>query len=93
VKIGVRSGEFVGVLPSYAVAKELALGEFLDLRVQEPLPAIVLGLTTQCRPVEPSLLHDMTQCIEGALGSPASPGLALRKPNGKATQSVRRPTR
>ena len=94
VKIGVRSGEFVGVLPSYAVAKELALGEFLDLHVQEPLPAIVLGLTTQCRPVEPSPLHDMTQCIEGALGAPASPGLALRKPNnGKATQSVRRPTR
>jgi molybdate transport repressor ModE-like protein len=57
VKIGVRNGEFVGVLPRYAVAKELALGEFLEVRVQEPLPGIALGLTTQRRPVEASPLH------------------------------------
>jgi DNA-binding transcriptional LysR family regulator len=61
VKIGVQNGEFVGVLPSYAVAKELALGEFQDLRVEEPLPAIALGLTTQRRPLEASPLHDMIE--------------------------------
>ncbi len=93
VKIGVRSGEFVGVLPRYAVAKELAQGEFLDLCVQEPLPAIVLGLTTQYRPVEPSPLHDMTQCIEGAFGSSATTASVPRKPNCKTTHSMRRPMR
>jgi DNA-binding transcriptional LysR family regulator len=93
VKIGVRSDEFVGMLPRYAVAKELALGEFLALCVEEPLPAIFLGLTTQCRPVEPSPLHDMTQCIEGAIASSASSRFAPRKPNCKTTQAVRRPTR
>jgi DNA-binding transcriptional LysR family regulator len=66
VKIGVRSGNYVGLLPNYAVAKELALGEFQDLRVQEPLPTIALGLTTQSRPVDASPLQDMIQCIERA---------------------------
>jgi DNA-binding transcriptional LysR family regulator len=69
VKIGVQSGEFVGVLPSYAVMKELALGEFLDVRVEEPLPAIALALTTQRRPTEESPLHDMVERIAGAVDS------------------------
>lgn len=66
VKIGVRGGEYVGLLPGYAIAKELALGEFLELRVQEPLPTIALELTTHERPVEASPLQDMIQCIERA---------------------------
>ncbi len=66
VKIGVRSGEYVGLLPGYAVAKELALGEFQDVRVQEPLPTIALELTTHDRPAEASPLEDMIHCIEQA---------------------------
>jgi DNA-binding transcriptional LysR family regulator len=64
VKIGVRSGKYVGLLPAYALAKELALGEFHDVCVDEPLPTIVLGVTTHSRSVEDSPLHDMIQCIE-----------------------------
>ena len=67
VKIAVRSGPFVGVLPSYTVAKELVSGEFLDVPVYEPVPAIALGLTTQRRPIPDSPLHDMIQRIEAAL--------------------------
>jgi DNA-binding transcriptional LysR family regulator len=67
VKIGVRSGEYVGLLPRYAVAKELAAGEFVDVRVQEPLPSIALGLTTQQRPLVASQLDDMIRCIEQTL--------------------------
>ena len=67
VKIGVRSGEYVGLLPGYAVARELAAGEFVDVRVHEPLPAIALGLTTQHRPAAASALHDMIHCIEQSL--------------------------
>ena len=66
VKIGVRSGEYVGLLPSYAVAREVALGEFLELRVHEPLPTIALDLTTHDTPVEASPLLDMILCIEQA---------------------------
>jgi DNA-binding transcriptional LysR family regulator len=66
VKIGVQSGEFVGVLPSYAVGKELELGEFLDVRVDEPLPVLALGLTVQRRPLESSPLHDMIERIVAA---------------------------
>lgn len=67
VKIGVRNSKYVGVLPSYAVAKELASGEFVQLRVHESLPAIALGLTTRYQPVAASPLHDMIQHIELAL--------------------------
>jgi DNA-binding transcriptional LysR family regulator len=64
VKSGVRSGDFVGVLPAYAVAQELATGSLLELKVQEPLPALALGLTIQRRPSEASPLHDMIQRLE-----------------------------
>jgi DNA-binding transcriptional LysR family regulator len=66
VKIGVRSGTYVGLLPAYAVAKELARGDFLEVRVQEPLPSIALGLTTHYRPADASPLQHMIQCIEHA---------------------------
>jgi DNA-binding transcriptional LysR family regulator len=82
VKIGVRSGEFIGVLPTYAVARELALGEFLDIRVQEPLPAIALGLTTQRLPVEASPLHDMIRRIEAAVDMRERTELPPREPTG-----------
>ena len=78
VKIGVRSGEYVGLLPGYAVAKELATGEFLDVRVQEPLPTIALGLTTHYQPAEASPLHDMIQHIEQALDPFAGADKAAR---------------
>jgi DNA-binding transcriptional LysR family regulator len=64
VKNGVRSGGFVGVLPAYAVAEELATGSFIELKVQEPLPALALGLTIQGRPAETSPLHDLIRRLE-----------------------------
>jgi DNA-binding transcriptional LysR family regulator len=91
VKIGVRSGEFVGVLPSYAVARELASGEFLDVPVQEPMPAIALGLTTQRRPIVASPLHDMIQRIEAALDLRERTEQPPRKPTAKTPRLVRRP--
>jgi DNA-binding transcriptional LysR family regulator len=68
VKRGVRSGDFVGVLPAYAVAEELAAGSFFELKVQEPLPALALGLTVQGRPAATSPLHDMIQRLEKGFG-------------------------
>jgi DNA-binding transcriptional LysR family regulator len=69
VKGGVRTGEYVGVLANYAVASEIASGEFVEIRVQEPLPAIAFGLTMQRRPIEASPFHDMIRCIESAIGA------------------------
>ncbi len=66
VKIGVRGGEYIGLLPGYAIARELAAGEFVELRVQEPLPTIALELTTHDKPIEASPLEDMIHCIERA---------------------------
>jgi len=59
----------VGVLPSYAVAAELASGSLFELKVKESLPAVALGLTMQRRPADSSPLHDMISHIERALDS------------------------
>jgi DNA-binding transcriptional LysR family regulator len=72
VKVGVQSGEFVGVLPGYAVDREIARGEFLGIRVEEPLPALSLGLTTQRHLPEGSPLHDMVRRIEAAFATNAA---------------------
>ena len=69
VKIGVRGGEFIGVLPRYAVARELAAGEFVALRIDEPLPTLALGLTTRCPPLESTPLHAMACCIGDSVGT------------------------
>jgi DNA-binding transcriptional LysR family regulator len=66
VKMGVRSSECVGLLPHYAIAKELALGEFVEVRAQEALPTIALNLTTHDGPLEATPLEDMIHCIEQA---------------------------
>lgn len=66
VKIGVRSGEYVGILPSYAIAREVKRGEFLEVRVRETLPRIALELTTHDPPAEASPLEHMIRCIEQA---------------------------
>jgi DNA-binding transcriptional LysR family regulator len=71
VKRGVRSGDFVGVLPAYAVAEELATGSFIELKVQEPLPALALGLTIKGRPAQTSPLHDLIQRLEKGFARPA----------------------
>jgi DNA-binding transcriptional LysR family regulator len=91
VKIGVRSGEYVGLLPRYAVARELAAAEFLELRVQEPLPTIALGLTTHYRPVEASPLEDMIQCIEQSLYPETDAGTGSHAPRHKTSRATRRP--
>jgi molybdate transport repressor ModE-like protein len=93
VKIGVRGGEYVGLLPGYAVAKELAIGEFLDVRVQEPLPKIALGLTIQHRPGEASPLRDMIQCIERTLDPLTCAESDPLVPNDRTSLSARRPAR
>jgi len=67
VKVGVRNGDCVGVLPSYAVAKELASGEFVRWNVRYPLPRIALGLVLRHPRIKASPLHDMIQYIEHAL--------------------------
>jgi DNA-binding transcriptional LysR family regulator len=64
VKRGVRNNDFVGVLPSYAVAAELASGSLHELRVREPLPAVALGLTLARQPDEASPLHDLIRNFE-----------------------------
>lgn len=85
VKIGVRSGGFIGVLPTYAIDRELAQGEFLDVGVHEPLPSIALGLTTRRPPTPLSPLGDMVRCIEAAIPPPAG--------SRRATPGGRRPAR
>jgi len=67
VKIGVRNGDRVGVLPGYAVAKELTSGEFVRVKVRCPLPSIALGLVLRHPHIEAPPLHDMVQCIERAV--------------------------
>jgi molybdate transport repressor ModE-like protein len=71
VKQGVQCSDVVGVLPAYAVTEELASGLLFELRVREPLPAVVLGLTMQCQPLEASPLHDMIRQIENVLDGTA----------------------
>src|SRR4051812_20734705 len=67
VKSGVQNSDVVGVLPNYTVAGELALASLFELKIQEPLPAIAVGLTMQRQPIEASPLHDMIQQIEKTL--------------------------
>ncbi|SRR5579871_229080 len=90
VKSGIRSDRVVGVLPAYAAAKELARGEFIEVRVKPPPPAVALGLTTRHRPVEATPLHSMAQCIEAALDPRACPELAYATPSGRAARALRR---
>jgi DNA-binding transcriptional LysR family regulator len=90
VKIGVRSGKCVGLLPGYAVAKELALGEFLELRVHEPLPTIALGLTTHYQPVDATPLYDMIECIEQALDPSVGAASGFRGSSDKPLRPARR---
>ena len=69
VKRGVKSGEAIGVLPTYAVSEELAAGSLIELRVREPLPSIALLLTTLEPPGEASPLHQLTQEIATAFAA------------------------
>jgi molybdate transport repressor ModE-like protein len=69
VKSGVQNSDFIGVLPNYAVAEELASGSLFELRVREPLPAVCVGLTIQRPPLEASPLDFMIGQIEKALNS------------------------
>jgi DNA-binding transcriptional LysR family regulator len=66
VKMGVRGSGCIGLLPYYAIAKELARGEFLEVRARESLPTISLNLTTLDGLAEGSPLEDMILCIEQA---------------------------
>jgi molybdate transport repressor ModE-like protein len=67
VKIAVRDSDCVGVLPNYAIAKELTSGEFIRLRLRHPLPDVALGLTLRRPAMKDSPLHDMIEHIERAL--------------------------
>ena len=67
VKSSVCAGDYVGVLPTYALSNDLASGAIEELQVREPLPAIALWLTVRHQPLEGSALHDMIRGIEGSL--------------------------
>lgn len=69
VKRSVQNSGAIGVLPSYAIAEEVASGLLVELRLSEPLPAISLLLTTQKRPLQPSPLFGLSEQIGDALGS------------------------
>ncbi len=90
VKIRVRSGECVGLLPGYAVARELAAGEFFDVHVHEPLPEIALGLTLQDQPLVAPPLEDMIDCIEQALDPRGGAQADVASPGDGASRSARR---
>lgn len=90
VKIRVSSGEWIGLLPSYAVARELADGEFFEVHVHEPLPEIALGLTLQDQPLEAAPLRDLVDCIEQALDAGVGAQAGVVRPGDKASRSVRR---
>lgn len=93
VKIGVRTGDVVGVLPNYAVAAELDSGEFVDLKTEEPLPSIALGLAILQQPVATSPLHDMIQRIEAVAKAIEYAPSPSRVPGGNVAASTRRRTR
>lgn len=59
VKRGLKNSGLIGVLPDYAVAKELASGTLTALRLIDPLPPIALLLTTAKPVLETSPLHDL----------------------------------
>jgi DNA-binding transcriptional LysR family regulator len=59
VKRGLKRSNSIGVLPDYAVAKELGAGSFVALRLVDPPPPIAL-LLTSAKPVpKDSPLHDL----------------------------------
>lgn len=93
VKIGVRTGDVVGVLPSYAVAAELDSGEFVALTTEEPLPSIALGLAILQQPVAMSPLHDMIRRIEAVAKAIEQAPSASRAPRGDEVVPTRRRTR
>jgi DNA-binding transcriptional LysR family regulator len=67
VKRGLRDGEAIGVLPTYAAAEELAAGSLVALDVVEPLPSIALRLTTLDPPADTSPLGELAAEIREAL--------------------------
>ena len=69
VKRGVKNSDVIGVLPSYAVAEDLASGTLVSLKVREPVPAIALLLTTLDPPVESSALHSLVEQISAAFAA------------------------
>ena len=68
MKSGVLNSEVIGVLPNYAVAQELTHKSLFALKVREPLPAMIVGLTLEREPVEASPLHNLIRQIEIVLG-------------------------
>jgi molybdate transport repressor ModE-like protein len=74
VKQGVRSGEFVGVLPRYAVASELHDRIFTELQVAAGLPEFVIGLSTRCEPAGGTPLHALCDSIVDHVGTLARTG-------------------
>jgi molybdate transport repressor ModE-like protein len=64
---GIRSGDMIGVLPSYAVAAPLASGSLFELKAAQPPPDVFVGLTVQHAPLEASPLQEMILQIEKSL--------------------------
>jgi len=95
VKSGVKESDVIGVLPSYAVAEEIQTGTLQELRVQEPLPAVAIWLTTQRQALESSPLLDIIQRFEEVLQGSDLIGLKALRPSEKPERpqhARRRPT-
>lgn len=63
VKRGVLASEAIGVLPEYAVAKELSVGSLVALRCADPLLPVSLRLTTLTAPTPASPLASLLEDI------------------------------
>lgn len=68
VKRGVLAGDAIGVLPGYAVSKELASGTLVVLETDAPLPDVSLRLTTLNLPAAGSMLETLIGLIRERIG-------------------------
>ena len=67
VKRGVLSGDAIGVLPDYAVVEELSAGSLVDLEVDDPLPPVMVRLTTRPDQQGSPALEGLASAVRAAL--------------------------
>jgi DNA-binding transcriptional LysR family regulator len=69
VKRGVRAGNAIGVLPTYAVAEELSAGSLIELRPVSPLPRIALRLIARKPPGSETPLASLIELVRENLSA------------------------
>jgi DNA-binding transcriptional LysR family regulator len=67
VKRGIAESDMIGVLPDYAVTKEISARTLVALKLREPLPPVALRLTTREAPRAGSPLDGLIAQIGTAL--------------------------